>query len=163
MEDISAYLKELYKYNSNELFIIGGIILLLLLIIIYFTFFRKRENKKLIKGFETSTTQFVLDKPTKEEILDKLVYFDKFPTFIKIFTTVLNNFTIDYLYSYPEMAKTINILLKFPKDKNIISPEQKGAMATLVRIFMSSEFIMKKCGVVIEENIDNFFEEVSRQ
>lgn len=163
MNDISAYFDELYKLHGNELIIIGGVILILLLIIIYFTFFRKRESNKLVKGLETSTTQFIMDKPTKEEILDKLVYFDGFPTFVKIFTTVLNSFTIDYLYSYPEMAKTINTLLKFQKNKNTISPEQKGAMATLIRIFMSSEFIMKKCGNVIEENIDNFFEEVSKQ
>ena len=163
MEDLSAYFKELYKYHSNELLIISGIILFLLFLIIYFTFFRSKEKKGLIKGLESIESDYLIEKPTKEEILDKLVYFDKFPTFVKIFTSVLNSFTIDYLYSYPEMAKTINTLLNFPENKSEISAEQKGAMATLVRIFMSSEFIMKKCGDILDENIDKFFEEVSRQ
>lgn len=152
-------LAELLVRQRNELIIIGGVICLLLVVIIYFTFFRKKHAV----GMELLINEQLLDRqkllPTKEEILNATVEFEGYPSFIRILTDVLNHFSMDYLYSYGELASAFTHLVDFPKESESISSRQRGAMITIVRVFMTSEFIREKCAVALDQNFDSFMEE----
>jgi len=148
--------------HKNELIVIGIVICVLLLTIIYFTFFRRHR----VSGYDHLIEQQFLEKkvhsPSKEEILNSLVEFDKYPSFIVILTGILNQFSMEYLYSYAELSRAFNILMDFPRGAKGISPRQRAAMITMVRIFMTSEFIRQKCGDLLDENFDRFLEEASQ-
>lgn len=155
-------LAELISRQKNDLIIIGILICLLLIVIIYFTFFRKRRAQGLDLMVEEQYLGKNHSQPTKEEILNALVEFDTYPSFIRIVTEILNQFTMDYLYSYRELAQAFKRLVDFPKSGQGLSSMQRAAMITIVRICMTSEFIREKCTRVLDENFEKFMDETSK-
>jgi hypothetical protein len=154
---ISEYLLQ----HRNELIVIGIAICVLLIVIVYFTFFRKPQRHGLDLMIEEQFLHKGRSLPQKEEILNALVEFDAYPSFIRILTEILNQFTLDYLYSYGELAQAFGRLVDFPKTGGGLSPSQKAAMITMIRVFMTSDFIREKCSGVLDEHFDAFIDETS--
>ena len=148
--------------HKNELIVIGIIICVLLLVIIYLSFFRRSRTAGYDQLIEKQFLEKKIVSPSREEILNSLVEFDKYPSFIVILTGILNQFSMEYLYSYAELSKAFNTLMDFPREAKGISPRQRAAMITMVRIFMTSEFIRQKCGDLLDEHFDRFLEEASQ-
>lgn len=147
--------------HRNELIIIGILICLLLIVIVYFTFYRKPQRNGLDLMIEEQFLTKSRNLPQKEEILNALVEFDAYPSFIRILTEILNQFSLDYLYSYGELAQAFARLVDFPKSGDGLSGTQRAAMITMVRVFMTSDFIRDKCADVLDNNFDSFMDEAS--
>ncbi|MBN2433447.1 MAG: hypothetical protein JXQ27_18390 [Acidobacteria bacterium] len=153
------WVTQAWSEQRTELIVVVALILFILAVIIYVTFFRKRKPRRSEIQIDEIFLQQRKSLPTKEEILNGLVHFSDYPSFITILTEVLNNFSMEYLYTYGELSKAFPRLLDFPKSGNGVSPQQRAAMITMVRVFMTSEFISKKCGEILEENFDRFLEQ----
>jgi len=156
-QSFSGYLSQ----HMNELIVIGIVVCALFIIIVYLTFFRRHREPGIQQLIETQFLEKTRNLPTKEEILNAIVEFDRYPSFIRILTAVLNQFTMDYLYSYGELVKAFSTLVDFPKSAPGISAAHRAAMITMVRVFTSSDFISQKCGEVLDENFDRFMDEAS--
>jgi len=153
------WVTQAWSEQRTELMVVVTLIVFILAVIIYVTFFRKKKPRRSDLHIDEIFLQQRKSLPTKEEILNGLVHFADYPSFIAILTEVLNNFSMEYLYTYGELSKAFPRLLDFPKSGDGVSPQQRAAMITMVRVFMTSEFISKKCGDTLEENFDRFLEE----
>ena len=154
------WLTQAWSEQKIELLAIGALIAFILIVIIYVAFFRTKKPKKRTKiPIDEIFLQKRNNLPTKDKILDAMVHFSAYPSFIAIITHVLDEFTLEYLYTYGELAKALPLLIDFPKSGEGLTPSQRGAMMTIVRIFMTSEFITEKCDDLLESHFDKFLEE----
>jgi hypothetical protein len=153
------WVTQAWSEQRIELIVVVALILFILGVIIYVTFFRRKKPRRSEFQIDEIFLQHRKSLPTKEEILNGLVHFSAYPSFIKIVTEVLDNFSMEYLYTYSELSKAFPCLLDFPKSGDGVSPHQRAAMVTMVRIFMTSEFISEKCGETLESNFDRFLDE----
>lgn len=154
-------ISELISQQKNDLLLIGGIIAVLLILIVYFTFFRKKPKAGLSILVEEQFLGKDSSLPAKEEILNALVEFDAYPSFIRIMTAILDQFSLDYLYSYRELSQAFKRLVDFPKNGSGLSSLQRAATITIVRVCMTSEFIHDKCADVLDNNFEKFMDEAN--
>lgn len=157
-ESVAAFVS---KYGM-ELIIAGSAVSLVLIVVIVWTIFRKRgETEAADVSKPGPPPVHAAHYPTREQVLDALVEFDAYPTFAKILAEVFNHFSMEYLNSYGELGASFARLVDFPKGAKGLSPTQKAAMVTIVRVLMSSDFIRNKCGDTVEENFETFKQEVA--
>lgn len=157
-ESVAAFVA---KYGL-ELIIAGSAISLALIVVIVWTIFRKRGEADRVEGPKPELAGLsAAHHPTREQVLDALVEFDAYPTFARILAEVFNHFSMEYLNSYGELGASFARLVDFPKGARGLSPTQKAAMVTIVRVLMSSDFIRNKCGDTVEDNFERFMQEVA--
>lgn len=157
-ESVAAFVA---KYGL-ELILVGSAISLALIVVIVWTIFRKRGEADRAEGPKPDLVGLsAAHHPTREQVLDALVEFDAYPTFARILAEVFNHFSMEYLNSYGELGASFARLVDFPKGAQGLSPTQKAAMVTIVRVLMSSDFIRNKCGDTVEDNFERFMQEVA--
>jgi len=159
---MTNWITQAWAEQKIELLGVGILFLFMLIVIIYVIFFRKKKPRRADLQIDEMFLQQRKMQPSKDDILNALIHFSDYPTFIKILTDVLNNFTMEYLYSYGELSKAFNRLMDFSKTGNSVSAHQRAAMITMVRIFMTSDFINKKCSDILDDNFDRFMEETNQ-
>ncbi len=149
--------------HDLEVLIAGSAVTLVLIVLLYLSISRRRKKA----GGGASPRKNHLPEispvlhPTREEILNALVEYDAYPTFSRILSEVFNHFSMEYLNSYGELGASFAKIVDFPRGTGGITPVQKAAMITIVRVLMTSDFILSKCGDTLEESFDEFMQEVS--
>lgn len=147
----------------NQIILAAVLAVAVIGLVVYFAFFRKRPTHSMTITPGGPIPQIAhAPRPTREQILNALVEFSDYPSFNQVITVVLGEFTMDYLYSYGELSRAFSLLVDFPKDGGGISPAQRAAMVTIIRVLMTSDFIQEKCGHTLDDHFDRFMEEAHR-
>lgn len=156
---VGGFFTRLVRGQMPEVVVFGGAAAVLILAL--WALLRLRRRRRFT-GSSAATPEKQgtrLVRPSKEDILNAVVEFDAYPSFIRILTEVLDHFSMEYLYSYGELSQAMARLLDFPEGAGRVSPTQRASMVTMVRVFMTSDFIRNKCHATLEDNFDKFMKE----
>lgn len=157
---MSDTLNQLLQNHRVEAIALGVLVCLMIALLIYFTLSRRRRPLSVThSSLERPAPERRRLQPGKGEILNSLVEFQQYPSFVSIMSEIVQEFSLDYLYSFPELHQAVERLIRFPEDQRTPSPAQRAAMMTIVRVFMDSDLIREKCGRLLDEHFDRFLEE----